>query len=59
MSHRERIELMVWRTLCLTLLVATLGIVGLMFAGVNVAKDVSIAVGVQWGALLAAIKWGR
>lgn len=41
-------------TLCACLLIATMGIIGLMAMGVNVAKEVSLAVAAQWGALLGA-----
>jgi hypothetical protein len=43
-------------TLSLTLLVATVGIVGLMWHGVNVAREVSLAVAAQWGALLVVFR---
>ena len=48
-----RINAMIWSTLCISLLVATLGIIILMGLHVNVAKEVSLLVGAQWGALLA------
>lgn len=40
----------------MTLLVATVGIVGLMWHGVNVAREVSLAVAAQWGALLVVFR---
>jgi hypothetical protein len=43
-------------TLSLTLLVATVGIVGLMWHGVNVAREVSLAVAAQWGAMLVVFR---
>jgi len=44
---------MIWGTLCLTLILATAGILVLQGTGHNVAKEVSLFVGAQWGALLA------
>lgn len=43
--------LILW-TLCGTLAAATVGIILLMLCGVNVAKEVSLYVGAQWGGLL-------
>lgn len=45
-------------TLCGTLIAATLGILYLMATGHNVAKEVSLMVGAQWGALLAVYARG-
>ena len=47
------IKRMIFATLCGTLWLATLGILVLMAMGVNVAKEVSLSIGAQWGGLLA------
>lgn len=46
-------------TLCACLFIATVGIVYLMATGHNVAKEVSLAIAAQWGALLAVYAKGN
>jgi len=54
--HKERIEFVFAVTLCATLFVATVAIPALMWHGVNVAKEVTIALIAQWAAV-AGLMW--
>lgn len=51
-------RIILW-ALCTTLVLATVGIIVLMFVGVNVAREVSLAVAAQWGALLMVYREKR
>ncbi len=54
----SHVTIIVW-ALCSSLVIATGGIVVLMFNGVSVAAPVSLAVAAQWGAMLAVLAKGR